>query len=75
MVLRHDVTGEDLGIVERQEITLDMICASVLKIQRWWRPCSGGTRATPSTWRDLIGARDAADRREQNPKRVTCGTL
>jgi hypothetical protein len=36
LVLRHNVTGEDLGIVERQEITLDMICASVLKIQRWW---------------------------------------
>jgi hypothetical protein len=48
LVLRHDVTGEDLGSVECQEITLEMICVSVLKIQRWW---------TPSTWRDLIGAR------------------
>jgi hypothetical protein len=38
LVLRHDVTGEDLGSVECQEITLDMICASVLKIQRWWDP-------------------------------------
>ena len=75
MVLRHDVTGEDLGIVERQDITPDMICASVSEdpavveaVLRW-------DRATPSTWRDLVGARDVADRREQNPKGVTCGTL
>jgi hypothetical protein len=75
LVLRHDVTGEDLGIVERQDITPDMICGSVSEdpavveaVLRW-------DRATPSTWRDLVGARDVADRREQNPKGVTCGTL
>jgi hypothetical protein len=75
LVLRHDVTGEDLGIVERQDITPDMICGSVSEdpavveaVLRW-------DRATLSTWRDLVGARDVADRREQNPKGVTCGTL
>ena len=61
LVLRHGVTGEDLGIVERQDITPDMICASVSEdpavveaVLRW-------DRVTPSTWRDLVGVRDVAD--------------
>jgi hypothetical protein len=68
LVLRHDVTGEDLGIVERQEITPDMICASVSDdpavveaVLRW-------DRATPSTWRDLVAARLAAQARAGIPK-------
>jgi hypothetical protein len=68
LVLRHDVTGEDLGIVERQEITPDMICASVSEdptvveaVLRW-------DRATPSTWRGLVDARLAAQERAGIPR-------
>jgi hypothetical protein len=72
LVLRHDVTGEDLGLVERQEITPDMICASVSEypavveaVQRW-------DRATPSTWRDLVAARLAAQERAGIPEADRC---
>jgi hypothetical protein len=63
LILRHDTTAEDLGIVERQKITPDMICGSVADdpdvaeaVLRW-------DRATPSTWRDLVRARLAAQER------------
>jgi hypothetical protein len=69
LILRHDTTAEDLGIVERQEITPDMICGSVADdpdvaeaVLRW-------DRATPSTWRDLVRARLAAQERIGVPER------
>jgi hypothetical protein len=67
LILRHDTTAEDLGIVERQEITPDMICGSVADdpdvaeaVLRW-------DRATPSTWRDLVVARLGAQERAGIP--------
>jgi hypothetical protein len=68
LILRHDTTAEDLGIVERQEITPDMVCGSVADdpdvaeaVLRW-------DRATPSTWRDLVVARLAAQERAGIPE-------
>jgi hypothetical protein len=69
LILRHDTTAEDLGIVERQKITPDVVCASVSDdpdvveaVLRW-------DRATPSTWRDLVRARLAAQERAGIPER------
>jgi hypothetical protein len=68
LILRHDTTAEDLGIVERQKITPDMVCGSVADdpdvaeaVLRW-------DRATPSTWRDLVRARLAAQERAGIPE-------
>jgi hypothetical protein len=63
LMLRHDVSAEDMGIIEPATVSPDEICASVSEdpeviaaVQRW-------DRATPSTWRDLVAARLAAQAR------------
>jgi hypothetical protein len=60
LMLRHDVSAEQLGIVPPVTVSPDEVCASVSEdpeviaaVQRW-------DRATPSTWRDLVRARLAA---------------
>jgi hypothetical protein len=67
-MLRHDVSAEELGIIAPVTVSPDEICASVSEdpavvqaLQRW-------DRATPSTWRDLVAARFAAQARAGIPE-------
>jgi hypothetical protein len=68
LVLRHDVTGESLDLVERQVITPDMICASVSEDPAVVQAVLRWDRATPSTYRDLVDARLAAQARAGIPE-------
>jgi hypothetical protein len=68
LVLRHDVTGESLDLVERQEITADMICASVSEDPAVVQAVLAWDRATPATWRALVAARLAAQARAGVPE-------
>jgi hypothetical protein len=68
LMLRHDVSAEDMGIIEPVTVSPDEVCASVAEdpeviaaVQRW-------DRATPSTWRDLVAARLAAQARAGIPE-------
>jgi hypothetical protein len=68
LMLRQDVSAEELGIVEKIKPSPDEVCASVsddpdvaAAISRW-------DRATPSTWHDLVRARLAAQERAGVPE-------
>jgi hypothetical protein len=68
LMLRHDVSAEEVGIIPPVTVSPDEICASVSEdreviaaVQRW-------DRATPSTWRDLVAARLAAQVRAGIPE-------
>jgi hypothetical protein len=68
LMLRHDVSTEELGIIPPVTVSPDEVCASVAEdpevtaaVQRW-------DRATPSTWRDLVAARLAAQARAGIPE-------
>jgi hypothetical protein len=63
LMLRHEISAEELGVIAPVTRSPDEICASVSEdpavveaVQRW-------DRATPSTWRDLVSARLAAPAR------------
>jgi hypothetical protein len=59
-MLRHDVSAEELGIVAPVALSPDQICASVSEDPAVVQAVLRWDRATPSTWRDLVAARLAA---------------
>jgi hypothetical protein len=68
LMLRHEISAEELGIIAPVTRSPDEICASVSEdpavveaVLRW-------DRATPSTWRDLVAARLAAQARAGIPE-------
>ena len=63
LLLRHDVTAEDLGIVEARKITPDDICGSVADDPEVAAATARWDRATPETYRELVRARLAAQER------------
>jgi hypothetical protein len=63
LILRHDHNAEELGLVEPEKITPDMILASVSNDPEVKEAGARWDRATPSTHRDLVRARDDAQAR------------
>src|ERR1700678_1193063 len=63
LMLRHDVTAEDLGIVEKQKITPDMILAMVADDPEVREAGARWDRATPETYPPLVRALCAAQAR------------
>ena len=60
---RHDVSAEEPGIVEPVKVTPDTICGSVANDPDVREADARLDRATPSTHRDLVAARLAAQAR------------
>jgi hypothetical protein len=68
LILRHDTTAEDLGIVEARKITPDDICGSVADDPEVAAATAQWDRATPETYRELVRARLAAQERRGIPE-------
>jgi hypothetical protein len=68
LMLRHDVSAEKLGIVAPVARSPDEICASVSEDPAVVQAVLRWDRATPSTWRDLVAARLAAQARAGIPE-------
>jgi hypothetical protein len=63
LMLRNAVSAEELGLVEPEKVTADMICAACAEDPEVAAATGRLDRATPSTWRDLVRARLAAQTR------------
>jgi hypothetical protein len=68
LMLRHDVSADELGIVAPVARSPDEICASVSEDPTVVQAVLRWDRATPSTWRDLVRARLAAQARAGIPE-------
>jgi hypothetical protein len=68
LMLRHDVTAEDLGIVERQIVTPNRILALVAEDPEVREAGARWDRATPETYLELVRARCAAQDRLAIPE-------
>jgi hypothetical protein len=60
LILRHDHTAQELGLVEPEKITPDMILGMVAEDEDVRRATANFDRATPRTSRELVRARDEA---------------
>jgi hypothetical protein len=63
LMLRHDVSAKELGIIPLVTVSPDEVRASVSEDTEVIAAVQRSDRATPSTWRDLVRARLAAQAR------------
>jgi len=68
LMLRHDVSAEELGIIEPVKISSDEVCASVAEDAEVIAAAQKLDRGTPETWRQLVRARLAAQARANIPE-------
>jgi hypothetical protein len=66
-MLRHDLSAEEMGVIQPIKVRPDEICASVSDDPEVGEAVLRWDRATPSTWRDLVRARLAAQERAGIP--------
>jgi hypothetical protein len=68
VALLHDTTAEQLGLIEPHQPTPDEICSMVASDPEVAAATARLDRATPSTWRELVRARLAAQARSGVPE-------
>jgi hypothetical protein len=68
VILRVDITAEQLGLIQPHKVKPDEVVASVAGDPEVAAATARLDRATPSTWRDLVAARLAAQARAGVPE-------